>query len=69
MSFAISREMTVHALLPCRPPIVVWDKEKGSSQNVTVCIIEDGTCIEVVCGGTLQFKDCCCADDGLCCCD
>ena len=40
---ASNSEITVHALLPRRPPIVDCDKETGSSQEVTVLVVKGGT--------------------------
>ena len=56
--FANNKEITVQALLPWQPPIVDWDRKAGSSQNVTDCVVEDGTCIEADCGGTLKLENC-----------
>ena len=64
--FANNKEITVQALLPWQPPIVDWDRKAGSSQNVTDCVVEDGTCIEVDCGGTLKLENCFWATDGVC---
>ena len=63
--FANNKKKTVQALLPWQPPIVDWDRKAGSSQNVTDCVVEDGTCIEVDCGGTLKLENCCWATDGV----
>ena len=65
--FANNKEITVQALLPWQPPIVDWDRKAGSSQNVTDCVVEDGTCIEADCGGTLKLENCFWAPDGVCC--
>ena len=69
--FANNKEITVQALLPWQPPIVDWDRKIGSSQNVTDCVVEGGTCIEVDCGGTLGLENCCWATNayGICCWD
>ena len=64
--FANNKEITVQALLRCLP-ISDWDKETGSSQNVTDCEVEDRTCIEVNCGGTLELGNCWWATDGVWC--
>ena len=34
---------------------------------MTDCVDEDGTLIEVDCGGTLDLENCCRATDGVCC--
>ena len=67
--FANNKEITVQALLPWQPPIVDWDRKAGSSQNVTDCVVEDGTCIEMDCGGTLKLENCFWVTDGVCCWD
>ena len=63
--FDNNKEITVHVLLPWRPPIVDWDRKTGSFQIETDCVVEDGTCIEVDCGGTLKLENCCWATDGV----
>ena len=67
--FANNKEIAVQALLPWWPPIVDWDRKAASSQNVTDCVVEEGTCIEVDCGGTLKLENCFWATDGVCCWD
>ena len=43
--FANNKEITVQALLPWQPPIDDWDRKTGNSQNVTDCVVDNGTCI------------------------
>ena len=63
--FANNKEITIQALLPRWPPIADWDRKAGSSKNVTNCVVEDGTCIEVDCGGTYRLGNCCWATDDV----
>ena len=39
---ASNSEIIVQALLPWRPPIVDCDKEMGSSQEVTLSVVDGG---------------------------
>ena len=63
--FANYKEITVQALPPWWVPIVDWERKAGSSQTVTDCVVEDGTCTEVDCGGTLKLENCFWATDGV----
>ena len=67
--FANNIEITVQVLLPWWLPIVDWYRKAGSSQNVTDCVVEDGTCIEVDFCGTLKLENCCWATDSVFCWD
>ena len=65
--FANNNEITAQVLLPWQPPIPDWDRKTGCFQNVTDCVVEDGKCVEVDCGGTLELENCCWATDKVCC--
>ena len=64
--FANNKEITLQALLPWQPPIIDCGRKTGSSQNMTDCVVEDETCTEVDCGGTLELENYCWATDSDC---
>lgn len=68
---ASNREITVHALLPWRPPIVDWDRKAGSSQKVSLSAVEGGTWSVEGCDdkGTCELADGGCTDDCVVCCE
>ena len=68
---ASNREITVHALLPLRPPIVDCDKKTGKSQKVTISVVEGGTCKVKAWDGTgmCELLGGGCVDDCVVCCE